>query len=60
MKLEVIEGNNRALIECKGGENLLHLLAEKGYYIPAACGGKGKCGKCKKNDLVNSDKSEGI
>ena len=56
MKLEVIEGNNRALIECKGGENLLHLLAEKGYYIPAACGGKGKCGKCTVEIIVGGKK----
>lgn len=29
------------------GENLLHALTEHGILLPAACGGRGSCGKCK-------------
>lgn len=31
----------------KEGKNLLEGLIEAGYYLPAVCGGKGRCGKCK-------------
>ena len=29
------------------GANLLEVLASSGYFLPAACGGKGTCGKCR-------------
>ena len=28
------------------GDNLLAVLTENGFFIPAACGGRGSCGKC--------------
>ena len=28
------------------GANLLEVLTQNGFYIPAACGGRGSCGKC--------------
>ncbi len=28
------------------GEQILALLQRKGFYVPAACGGRGACGKC--------------
>ena len=28
------------------GANLLEVLTENGFFIPAACGGRGSCGKC--------------
>lgn len=35
------------------GESLLQLLVKNGIYISAACGGVGKCGKCKVRFLEN-------
>ena len=29
------------------GESLLDVLAQNGFFLPAACGGKGTCGKCR-------------
>ena len=34
-------------INAPSGENLLSVLAKNGYFIPASCGGRGDCGKCK-------------
>ena len=28
------------------GANLLEVLTQNGFFIPAACGGRGSCGKC--------------
>ena len=28
------------------GANLLAVLSQNGFFIPAACGGRGNCGKC--------------
>lgn len=38
--------NGRALYG-EDGENLLSVLAAGGYALPAACGGRGTCGKCR-------------
>ncbi len=35
------------VLEAEDGSLLLDVLAENGYYLPAACGGKGTCGKCR-------------
>lgn len=34
-------------IPASHGEGLLHALTEHGILLPAACGGRGTCGKCK-------------
>ncbi len=34
-------------LQAESGELLLSVLARGGYYLPAACGGNGICGKCK-------------
>lgn len=39
--------NNKKEIVAKKGEKLLSVLAENEIFLPAACGGKGNCGKCK-------------
>ena len=38
------------------GKNLLEALAENGFFIPAACGGRGSCGKCAVKCRKASDK----
>ena len=47
MRLRVLSGSNGKEFDCKGGENLLGFLQEKGYVLSARCGGNGKCGKCR-------------
>ncbi len=37
----------RDTIVCKKGQTLSDALALANYYLPASCGGKGTCGKCK-------------
>lgn len=39
--------NNEKSFRIKKGEKLLSALSKNGVYLPAACGGKGNCGKCK-------------
>ncbi len=39
--------NNKKDLEIEGGRPLLSSLAEKGIFIPSACGGKGTCAYCK-------------
>lgn len=34
-------------LELRDGETLLEALRRNGYYVPAACGGRGVCGKCR-------------
>lgn len=38
---------NRGEVFETEGESILELLQQKGIYIPASCGGKGSCGRCK-------------
>ena len=39
--------NGKDKFEVGQGASLLSTLAEKGVYLPSACGGKGSCGQCK-------------
>ncbi len=39
--------NKENCIPAKTGETLLSALRREGYSLPAACGGKGRCGKCR-------------
>ena len=39
--------NEKKELEVQGGSPLLFSLAEKGIFIPSACGGKGTCAYCK-------------
>lgn len=42
-----IEQNGRIrTVPLSADETLLSVLRRAGYSIPAACGGKGRCGKC--------------
>ncbi len=46
-EIKVIRDNRTCIVLAEEGKNLLEQLREAGIYISAACGGKGKCGKCK-------------
>ncbi|MBR4330569.1 MAG: 2Fe-2S iron-sulfur cluster binding domain-containing protein [Candidatus Riflebacteria bacterium] len=39
--------NQQTEFKAKRGLKLLEVLAENNVYLPAACGGKGNCGRCK-------------
>lgn len=45
--IQVVRDNKKVKINCKEKENLLEALLRQGFYMSAACGGKGTCGKCK-------------
>lgn len=45
--IQIIQGGRAAAVSVQPGENLLSALRRTGYSIPAACGGKGRCGKCR-------------
>lgn len=47
MEIKVIRADKELTFEGKPEETLLSQLREQGVYISAACGGKGRCGKCK-------------
>lgn len=47
MKITVITQINTNVYNVNGDKSLLEALGEYGYYLPAACGGRGVCGKCK-------------
>lgn len=47
MKICATSGIKTEYIEANPGDNLLDLLRGHGFYVPAACGGKGACGKCR-------------
>ncbi len=42
-----ITGNTRKTLEWTPGETLLEGLHKAGVYVNAACGGSGRCGKCR-------------
>ena len=44
-RITVLPSNE--ILEADAGSNLLDLLSRNGYFLPAACGGKGSCGKCR-------------
>ena len=39
--------NGKKVVDVPQGGDLLHTLAEKGVFLPSACGGKCNCGQCK-------------
>ncbi|MCD8230766.1 MAG: ASKHA domain-containing protein [Clostridiales bacterium] len=45
-QITVIRNGVEKKIEGKAGESLLTALSEHDIYLSAACGGKGRCGKC--------------
>lgn len=47
MEIKVKVINDGKIISAQSGEKLLSVLADNGYFIPAFCGGRGDCGKCK-------------
>ena len=51
--IQVQQGEKIIPISFETGETLLSALRRAGYSLPAACGGKGRCGKCriKVNDV---------
>lgn len=47
MNVRIITVERESLLNAERGENLLSLLQRYGFFIEAACGGNGTCGKCK-------------
>lgn len=45
--IQVICGDKSFAVNLDAGETLLSALRRAGISIPAACGGRGKCGKCR-------------
>ena len=45
--IQVQQGAKITPVPFEAGETLLSALRRAGYSIPAACGGKGRCGKCR-------------
>ena len=45
--IRVLLGGKSFELETEGGETLLEALRRSGFTLPAACGGRGKCGKCR-------------
>ncbi len=43
----VKEGGASKRFAAKKGDSLMSALVSQGYFIPAPCGGKGRCGKCR-------------
>ena len=39
--------NGKKVVDVPQGGDLLHTLAEKGVFLPSACGGKSNCDQCK-------------
>ena len=47
MKHQITVLPKNKIIFADEGALLLDVLRQNGFYLPAACGGKGTCGKCK-------------
>ena len=45
--VRVLLGGKSFDIDAEDGETLLEALRRNGFSLPAACGGRGKCGKCR-------------
>lgn len=56
--LQLIENDKKRSIKAEKGSNMLKILQQEGYIIPAPCGGGGSCGKCKIKILDKSIKAE--
>jgi Na+-transporting NADH:ubiquinone oxidoreductase subunit F len=46
-EVEIDVNGGRKKLKVTGGEPLLASLAERGIFVPSACGGRGSCGACK-------------
>lgn len=46
-KITVITTDCQRVLNSPDGKNLAELLSENGFTVPAACGQKGTCGKCR-------------
>lgn len=47
VQVTVEEAGKRTKISLEKGQSILDALTKQGIYVSAACGGKGRCGKCK-------------
>lgn len=45
--IQVSQGEQKLTVEIRPGHTLLAVLRGAGYSLPAACGGRGRCGKCR-------------
>jgi len=46
-EIKIISGGKEKIISAENGRNLHEVLTEKGIFLPAVCGGRGVCNKCK-------------
>ncbi|MDR3160966.1 MAG: ASKHA domain-containing protein [Spirochaetaceae bacterium] len=53
-RITVLAEGKEQTIEARGDTNLLVQLQAAGLYLPAICGGRGSCGKCKVRILSGS------
>lgn len=47
VNVTVNDGKKINSLRAKKGDSLMSALIREGYFIPASCGGRGRCGKCK-------------
>ena len=47
VQVTVEEAGKQTKISLEKGQSILDTLTKQGIYVSAACGGKGRCGKCK-------------
>ena len=47
MKIKINSRNTEKIVEVTQKKNLLEILREEDFDVPALCGGNGTCGKCK-------------
>ncbi|MBQ9185873.1 MAG: NADH:ubiquinone reductase (Na(+)-transporting) subunit F [Bacteroidales bacterium] len=45
VKIDINDG--KKVLDVPQGGDLMHTLADKGIFLPSACGGKANCGQCK-------------
>ncbi len=61
MKIKVISENTQKTLVVEEENTLLDILRQRGYNVPALCGGNGTCGKCKikiENQILDVKKAE--
>ena len=46
VQVTVEEAGKWTRISLEKGQSILDALTKQGIYVSAACGGKGRCGKC--------------
>ena len=59
MRITVISGARRCGVDCADGEDLLSVLRKNGFLLPAGCGGRGTCGKCRVRRGMNDAPRDG-